>query len=170
MPETSVQRRDEALPDKSGVSMSSISLSLEAETCPEDVRFVRYSRQLCNIVGSVKAFPIQQDEHLLTVVRYVKRNRLRAGLVERAQDWRWSSLRPDAEGPSLDPGPAPRGADWLEFVNTPMTDAEFAAIRLSFRRDRPFGTDAWTTETAGCLGLEYSIRARGRQPRLSTQR
>lgn len=54
MPETSVQRRDEALPDKSGVSMSSISLSLEAEICPEDVRFVRYSRQLCNIVGSVK--------------------------------------------------------------------------------------------------------------------
>jgi len=53
MPETSVQRRDEALPDKSGVSMSSISLSLEAEICPEDVRFVRYSRQLCNIVGSV---------------------------------------------------------------------------------------------------------------------
>ena len=62
MPETSVQRRDEALPDKSGVSMSSISLSLEAETCPEDVRFVRYSRQLCNIVGSVKSLPVQSDE------------------------------------------------------------------------------------------------------------
>jgi putative transposase len=120
--------------------------------------------------GRFKAFPIQQDEHLLTVVRYVERNPLRAGLVERAQDWRWSSLRPDAEGPSLDPGPTPRGANWLEFVNTPMTEAEVAAIRLSLRRDRPYGTDAWTNETAGCLGLEYSIRARGRQPRLSTQR
>ena len=62
MPETSVQRRDEALPDKSGVSMSSISLSLEAETCPEDVRFVRYSRQLCNIVGSVKSLPVAEDD------------------------------------------------------------------------------------------------------------
>jgi len=71
--------------------------------------------------GRFKAFPIQQDEHLLTVVRYVERNPLRAGIVERAQDWRWSSLRPDAEGPSLDPGPTPRGADWLEFVNTAMT-------------------------------------------------
>ena len=66
MPETSVQRRDEALPDKSGVSMSSISLSLEAETCPEDVRFVRYSRQLCNIVGSVKTFA---SENPLTQLR-----------------------------------------------------------------------------------------------------
>jgi len=164
MPETSVQRRDEALPDKSGVSMSSISLSLEAETCPEDVRFVRYSRQLCNIVGSVKAFPIQQDEHLLTVVRYVERNPLRAGLVERAQEWRWSSLQAAAAGLPLDPGPAPRGLEWLDFVNTPMTEAEVAAIRLSLRRDRPYGTDAWTSETAGLLGLEYSLRSRGRQP------
>ncbi len=39
-----------------------------------------------------KAFPIQEDEHLLTVLRYVERNPLRAGLVARAQDWKWSSL------------------------------------------------------------------------------
>ena len=59
----------------------------------------------------------------------------------------------------------PRGADWLGFVNAPMTEAEVAAIRLSLRRDRPYGTDSWTDETAGCLGLEYSLRPRGRQPR-----
>ncbi len=118
--------------------------------------------------GRFKAFfPIQEDEHLLTVVRYVERNPLRAHLVARAEEWRWSSLRPDAEGHALDPGPVPRGADWMEFVNTPMTEAEVAAIRPSLRWDRPYGTDSWTTETAGRLGLEYSIRPRGRQPRLS---
>ena len=42
--------------------------------------------------GRFKAFPIEQDEHLLTVLRYVERNPLRAGLVERAEDWHWSSL------------------------------------------------------------------------------
>ena len=120
--------------------------------------------------GRFKSFPVRRDEYLLAAGRYVERNPLRAKLVKRAEDWRWSSLRRDAEGRSLDPGPAPRGANWLEFVNTPMTEAEVAAIRLSLRRDRPYGTDAWTTETAGCLGLEYSIRARGRQPRLSIQR
>ena len=98
------------------------------------------------------------------VVRYVNRNSLRAGLVERVQDWRWSSLRPDAEGPALDPGPVPRGPEWLAFVNTPMTEAEVAAIRLSPRRDRPYGTDSWTSETDGRLGLEYSLRPRGRHP------
>jgi len=115
--------------------------------------------------GRFKAFPIQQDEHLLTVIRYVERNPLRAGLVERAQDWKWSSLGPNAEGPARDPGPVPRGADWLEFVNSPMTEAEVAAIRFSVRRDRPYGSDAWTTETAGLLGLEYSLRPRGRPRR-----
>jgi putative transposase len=33
------------------------------------------------------------DEHLLTVVRYVARNPVRAGLAERASGWRWSSYR-----------------------------------------------------------------------------
>jgi putative transposase len=117
--------------------------------------------------GRFKAFPIQEDEHLRTVVRYVERNPLRAGLVERAEAWRWSSLWPDPEdAPTRGPGPAPRGPDWTAFVNAPMTDSEVEAIRLSVRRDRPYGTDTWTTATATHLGLEHSIRPRGRQPRL----
>ena len=42
--------------------------------------------------GRFKAFPIQEDEHLLVVLRYIERNPLRAGLVERAERWPWSSL------------------------------------------------------------------------------
>ena len=42
--------------------------------------------------GRFKAFPIQEDEHLLAVLRYIERNPLRAGLVGRAEEWRWSSL------------------------------------------------------------------------------
>ena len=43
--------------------------------------------------GRFKAFPIQQDDHLLTVLRYIERNPVRAGLVTRAEEWQWSSLR-----------------------------------------------------------------------------
>ncbi len=39
-----------------------------------------------------KSFPIQDDEHFFVVCRYVERNALRAGLVSRAEDWRWGSL------------------------------------------------------------------------------
>ncbi len=35
--------------------------------------------------GRFKAFPIQEDDHLLTVLRYVERNPVRANLVERAR-------------------------------------------------------------------------------------
>ena len=42
--------------------------------------------------GRFKSFPIQRDENLLEVLRYVERNALSAGLVRRAEDWRWSSL------------------------------------------------------------------------------
>ena len=59
-------------------------------------------------------------------------------------------------------------ASWLEFFNAPMTEAEVAAIRLSFRRDRPYGAGSWAAETAKLLGLEYSLRPRGHQPRPPT--
>src|SRR5436305_82424 len=42
--------------------------------------------------GRFKSFPIQDDEHFLTVCRYVERNALRAHLVKRAENWRWGSL------------------------------------------------------------------------------
>ena len=43
--------------------------------------------------GRFKIFPLQQDGHLLTVLRYVLRNPVHAGLVEQAVQWPWSSLR-----------------------------------------------------------------------------
>ena len=43
--------------------------------------------------GRFKAFPIQVDEHLLAVLRYVEQNPLRAEAVDRAEDWMWSSLQ-----------------------------------------------------------------------------
>ena len=42
--------------------------------------------------GRFKNFPIQQDDHLLTVLRYVERNPLASEIVKQAQDWPWSSL------------------------------------------------------------------------------
>jgi putative transposase len=48
--------------------------------------------------GRFKAFPIEQDEHLRTVLRYVERNPVRAGLTPRAEDWPSSSLPEWLEG------------------------------------------------------------------------
>jgi REP-associated tyrosine transposase len=117
--------------------------------------------------GRFKAFAIQDDDHLITVVRYVERNPLRAGLVSRAEDWLWSSLgatrSATGAAPCLTGHGLLRNGDWMEFVNSPMTEAEAEAIRVCIRRNRPFGSDAWTQVTAVRLGLESSIRDRGSQ-------
>ena len=118
--------------------------------------------------GRFKAFPAQDDDHLVTVVRYVERNPLRAGLVARAEDWSWSSLA--ATGGMENPPKIAfeeilRRGNWPEFVNAPMTEAECEAIRHSIRRNRPYGTESWTRSTAKKLGLESSLRSRGAQKR-----
>lgn len=117
--------------------------------------------------GRFKAFPIQQDEHLLTVLRYVERNPLRARSlrVRKAERWPWSSASlptPGVERPRLHAGPVQRGAGWLDWVNAPLADAELEAVRQSVVRGRPFGTERWQKRAAEKLGLEFTLRPRGR--------
>ena len=121
--------------------------------------------------GRFKAFPIQEDDHLYTVLRYVERNALRAGLCGRAEDWRWSSLahrgagRQDKIAALLSGWPMPLPGDWSARVNGPQSEAELAAVRRSVARGQPFGSAAWQERTAGRLGLQATFRARGRPRR-----
>ena len=122
--------------------------------------------------GRFKAFPIQQDAHLWTVLRYVERNPLRAGLVARAEAWPWSSLWWRGKGkedrpPFLHDGPVDRPRGWVGEVNRPMTDDELAAVRQSVNRGTPWGGQTWRRRTAVRLGIESSLRPRGR-PRKAT--
>jgi len=121
--------------------------------------------------GRFKSFPIQQDEHLLTVLRYVERNPIRAGLVERAEEWPWSSARWRRQGESpplyLQLEPVARPPDWLDYVQQPLTLDELQAVRTSVNRGRPYGTLPWMQETAQALGLEPSLRPRGRPRKTS---
>lgn len=122
--------------------------------------------------GRFKAFPIQQDEHLLTVLRYVERNPVRAGLVERAEQWPWNSaaIWRKKELPSyMHVGPARYDGNWLTWVNRPQTDAEEAALRKCVVRGTPFGGPTWQRLTARRLGLEASLHPRGR-PRITPEK
>jgi putative transposase len=120
------------------------------------------SRHRSCVARTVQSIPIEEDEHLRVVLPYIERNPLRASLVERAEQWPWSSLCPGGEKPLLDPGPAPRSAGWVQAVNAAMTEAKGESIRTSIRRNCPLGTQAWVQQTAEKLGLESSLRAPGR--------
>jgi putative transposase len=115
--------------------------------------------------GRFKSFPIQEDDHLLTVLRYVERNPLRANMVEEADAWRWSSLwhRTHRNRAGLvDAGPVVLPRRWRQHVQAPQTEAELAALRRSVVRGAPFGDADWQQRTAKQLGLESTLRSRGR--------
>jgi putative transposase len=117
--------------------------------------------------GRFKSFPVQSDEHFLTVCRYVERSALRANLVRRAEDWEWSSLgarraKADADRPALSPWPIDRPRDWTARVNRAFGSKEEAAVLGSIQRGQPFGSAPWQAEVAARLGLESLFRPRGR--------
>jgi putative transposase len=117
--------------------------------------------------GRFKSFPLETDEHCYTLLRYVERNALRANLVRRAENWRWSSLWHRQHSGSkiaqmLDAWPLPEPENWLDVVNTAQTAAELEAVRRSVVRGSPFGSELWQRRTAKGMGLEFTLRPRGR--------
>jgi putative transposase len=96
--------------------------------------------------GRYRAFPVQTDHHLLTVLRYVEANPLRAHLVPRAEAWNWSSLsRPSAQDGRalLTPSPIRRPDNWLGIVNEQLTSSVYDSLRTAAQRQIAFGDPDW---------------------------
>ena len=120
--------------------------------------------------GRYKSFLVESESCMATVCRYVERNALRANLVRRAEDWRWSSLHRWHAGTArekalLSPWPVAGGrrpARWWRQVNTPQTEAELASLRRAVNRGQPLGTRDWRDRMVERFGLESTFRPRGR--------
>jgi putative transposase len=117
--------------------------------------------------GRFKSFPVQEDRHLLTVLRYVEANPLRAKLGTRAGDWPWSSYALSSKpwASNLSPWPLDRPADWGALVEERWSELQLAQIRNSRDRGRPFGQDSWVESTAKQLGLDRTLHGIGRPRR-----
>jgi len=115
--------------------------------------------------GRYKSFLIQRDAHLLVAIRYVERNPVRAGLVDSAADWRWSSHQErigKAHAEILDPSPIMLPVDWGEYVDQPLQDSVLASLRRSVNRQAPYGSARWQSEVSIEHGLQATLRPRGR--------
>jgi putative transposase len=113
------------------------------------------------------------ERHLVTAVRYVGLNPVRARLVARAEDWPWSSVRAHLSGiddelaivePVLN-----RVRDFAALLEPAGNDAEFAALRQAEGIGRPLGNDDFIKALERILGRPIARRAPGRKPRADDQ-
>jgi putative transposase len=109
--------------------------------------------------GRFKSFPVQGDDHFLTVLRYILRNPVRAHLVQHPADWQWSSLH-NAE--LIDEWPVSKPPDWDDVLAQPLAEAELETLRNSVNRQAPFGNPQWKFHFSTASGLAPKTHPRGR--------
>jgi putative transposase len=124
--------------------------------------------------GRFKSPVIEDDTHLLVVLRYIEANPVRAKIVEDAAEHRWSSypchglghddalLSPFPEWEELGRTEAERRRRWRTKVHAPQGEAELTSVRGSLRSGRPLGTPEWTEKIAQRLNIDLLPRPRGR--------
>ena len=132
--------------------------------------------------GRFKSPVIQTDEHLLTVLRYIEANPLRAGLVSRADEYPWTSYHVHGLGATselvdrlmtyedLSPHAKIRQRKWAQKVHAPIEEPTLARIRRSSASGLPYGEEGWVKRLAKRLDLDLVIRPRGRPPKPITDR
>jgi len=88
---------------------------------------------------------VMDEQYLLSTVRYVELNPVRAKLCEHPQDWKWSSAQAHFQGhddgiisvkPMLD-----RVGNWGRYLSVNGQDAELSAIRKHSTTGRPAGSE-----------------------------
>jgi putative transposase len=110
--------------------------------------------------GRFRCVPIQEGAHLHTVLLYVDRNPLRAGLVARAEHWLWSSVHHHAgidNDALLDDIPGFEFANWLQDVNAPQAADDLTRVALT--KNVQLGDPSWVK------GLAPEWRPAGKTPR-----
>lgn len=105
------------------------------------------------------------NRHLLACARYVELNPVRARLVARPEDWRWSSAAAHLSGRtdglvSLTPL-ADQVPDWNEFLAAGLSEEEHLALRAAERTGRPLGSEGFVRRLEADLERPLARRKPG---------
>ena len=116
---------------------------------------------------------VLDGEHLHAAVRYVERNPVRAGIVEKAEDYMWSSARPHAglrkdtvlsqDLPLLETIP-----DWAGWLRDEDDMGTVYRIREATMRGDPCGGLDFLANIGQVIGRDLTKRLRGRPRKIGT--
>jgi putative transposase len=117
--------------------------------------------------GRYKSFMINDDVHLLTVIKYVERNPVRAGITKLVEDWKWGSGRIRRYGTAkqkqlLSEGPTVLPRNYYSWVNAADKEDVIKQLRTSVNKGTPFGSDDWVNTMVDTHHLGATLRGSGR--------
>ena len=123
--------------------------------------------------GRYKSSPIEAETYLLACCRYVDMNPVRAGMLERAEDYRWSSYRQkvgmeelwideDDSYRGLATNISDRRQRYRKFVMQTDTVEMDGMIRAAHRNGWLTGTGRFADEIEAKIGIRIENRTQGR--------
>jgi len=117
--------------------------------------------------GRYKSFLIDSDNYLLTVIKYIERNAVRANIAHRCEEWRWGSAWLRIHGTAeqknlLDELPTKLPDEYEKWINTADREEDLKTIRISVNKNIPYGRDKWVEKMVSKHHLESTLRFPGR--------
>ena len=131
--------------------------------------------------GRFASYPMD-DAHLVAAVRYVENNPVAAHMVERAEDWHWSSARSHVAGRAVAGDPLTDVAalgrhvrNWRALLRhgAELGDADAKGealaerIEARLRTGRPLAAEQWIAAHEQSLGRPLAPQKRGPKPKQS---
>lgn len=135
---------------------------------------VRYHRTKTKTIGhghlyqgTYKSFPVETGRYAETLFWYIERNPLKAGLVDKAEKWKWSSLwrrefGTEKQKKLLSDTVVELPDDYLDTINLYEDKKEIEKIEKSIKKGTPIGSVEWIDEVAVKYNIEHTLRKRGR--------
>jgi putative transposase len=142
-------------------------------------RYVQYINRSYRRSGSLwegrfKSSLVQAEEYLLTCMRYIELNPVRANMVNDSAQYRWSSYRHNGLGQAderitpnllylaLGKDPDSRLAEYRGLFRSELDAEALADIRLALAQGQPLGSERFSEMMCAAAGLRRAQRRPGR--------
>ena len=142
-------------------------------------RYVQYINRSYRRTGSLwegryKSSLVQAEAYLLTCMRYIELNPVRAGMVNDPSQYRWSSYRHNGLGQAdtriahhplyaeLDIEASARQAAYRSLFRGELDEEAIADIRLALMQGQPLGSDRFGEAMCAAAGIRRSQKRPGR--------
>ena len=117
--------------------------------------------------GRYKSFLVESNDYLLTLIKYVERNPVRAKLVKKCEDWQWGSAYRRIYGTKdekklVDNPPTDLPLQYSSWINSFEDSKIVQSIRDSVIKGSPYGRDVWVEKMVITHNLQPTLRSPGR--------